>query len=84
MNLEIDQQLKVLNARVAKAFRREHSGTGLRSELFIKMVKISNAPGEAAALWPRMGTPLGIEEPIPARGVFPKADGQDRLDAAEA
>lgn len=45
---------------------------GLWSSLLVKLVKCSGDPDEPAACWPELGTPLGIVEPIPFGGVFPR------------
>ena len=43
-----------------------------------KAVELADDPDKEAASWPRIGTPLGIEEPLTDGGVFPRL-GKDEL-----
>eukprot|EP00438_Fugacium_kawagutii_P014285 Skav215770 [mRNA] locus=scaffold106:569116:574315:+ [translate_table: standard] len=69
--LEMQEPMSNLTATLMKVFKCEFTSNGLWCDLLVRLVRAADDPDTAAASWPGMGTPLGIEEAIPVGGVFP-------------
>ena len=71
---QLDIELAGLRKHLQSQFGvAEYNGKGIWSELLQRLVQDSKDPDLEAAMWPKLGTPLGILETINPGGVFPEA-----------
>ena len=69
--IDLEVALTAVRRDLSKVFGCEVTDAGIWSGLLVKLVQLAGDPDKPAAMWPELGTPLGIEESVPLGGVFP-------------